>query len=140
MKKALFKNNFISKELLSINPLYQQYKKSILFSNSIYSSLTMKFFNGKLPKHKKLALPSLSPSMEKVSKFFLQFKIQGGIAKWFKKEGDGFKSGDTIAGIETDKATVDFEVNEDGFIAKILKAEGTKDIPLGDVRFYMIHI
>jgi pyruvate dehydrogenase E2 component (dihydrolipoamide acetyltransferase) len=41
------------------------------------------------------------------------------------------KPGDTLASIETDKATIDFEMQEEGFIAKLLFPEGTKDIPLG---------
>jgi pyruvate dehydrogenase E2 component (dihydrolipoamide acetyltransferase) len=79
----------------------------------------------KLPRHRKLSLPSLSPSMEK-----------GAIIEWKKKEGDKFKSGDILAGIETDKAVVDFEMTEEGYVAKILKAAGTKDIPLGTVKFF----
>jgi len=117
--KKVFSNNLLNKELKSFNFVLQsnKYKNSVLFSN-----LALKFFSGQLPRHKKLALPSLSPSMDK-----------GGIAQWLKKEGEHFQSGDVIAGIETDKATVDFEVNEEGYIAKILKPQGAKDIPLGDI-------
>jgi pyruvate dehydrogenase E2 component (dihydrolipoamide acetyltransferase) len=68
----------------------------------------------------KLGLPNLSPTMEK-----------GNLAKWSKKEGDLVKPGDILASIETDKATVDFEMQEEGYIAKLLFPEGTKDIPLG---------
>lgn len=70
--------------------------------------------------------------MEKVSankqKFII---IQGTIAKWQLKEGDEIKPGSILASIETDKASVDFEMQEEGFIAKLLFPEGTKDIPLG---------
>ena len=48
-----------------------------------------------------------------------------------KKEGDQIKPGDILASIETDKASVDFEMQEEGYIAKLLYPEGTKDIPLG---------
>lgn len=48
-----------------------------------------------------------------------------------KKEGDALSAGDVICEIETDKATVGFEVQEEGFLAKILVPEGTKDIPVG---------
>ena len=50
-----------------------------------------------------------------------------------KKEGDSIKPGDILAQIETDKATVDFEMQEEGYIAKLLFAEGTKDVKLGTV-------
>ena len=50
-----------------------------------------------------------------------------------KKEGDSIKPGDILASIETDKATVDFEMQEEGYIAKLLYPEGTKDVKLGSV-------
>ena len=74
------------------------------------------------PPHQKLEMPNLSPTMEK-----------GNIAKWLKKEGDSIKPGDILAQIETDKATVDFEMQEEGFIAKLLYPEGAKDVKLGEV-------
>ena len=75
-----------------------------------------------LPPHMKLEMPNLSPTMEK-----------GNITKWLKKEGDSIKPGDILAQIETDKATVDFEMQEEGFIAKLLYPEGAKDVKLGQV-------
>jgi pyruvate dehydrogenase E2 component (dihydrolipoamide acetyltransferase) len=48
-----------------------------------------------------------------------------------KQVGDSIKPGDILAQIETDKATVDFEMQEEGFVAKLLFPEGQKDIPLG---------
>ena len=62
-------------------------------------------------------MPALSPTMEK-----------GNLAKWLKKEGDAIKSGDIIAEIETDKATMEFEATEDGTLGKILIPEGTADV------------
>lgn len=62
-------------------------------------------------------MPALSPTMEK-----------GNLAKWLKKEGDAVKSGDVIAEIETDKATMEFEATEDGTLGKILVPEGTADV------------
>lgn len=59
--------------------------------------------------------------------------IKGNIAKWLKKEGDQIKPGDLLASIETDKATVDFEMQEEGYIAKLLYPEGAKDVKLGEV-------
>jgi len=65
-------------------------------------------------------MPNLSPTMEK-----------GNIQKWHKKEGEKIGPGDILAAIETDKAAVDFEMQEEGVIAKLLYPEGAKDIPLG---------
>jgi len=58
---------------------------------------------------------------------------KGGIQKWMKAEGDELVEGDVLAQIETDKATMDFETPEEGFLAKILQPEGTKDVPIGAV-------
>ena len=69
-----------------------------------------------------ILMPALSPTMEK-----------GNLAKWLKKEGDTVKSGDVIAEIETDKATMEVEAVDEGTIAKILVAEGTADVPVNDV-------
>ena len=57
--------------------------------------------------------------------------------EWTKKEGDAIKPGDVIASVETDKAVVDFEVNEEGFLAKILCPAGSKDINLGTVKIHL---
>jgi pyruvate dehydrogenase E2 component (dihydrolipoamide acetyltransferase) len=69
-----------------------------------------------------ILMPALSPTMEK-----------GNIAKWLKKEGDKVKSGDVIAEIETDKATMEVEAVDEGTIAKILVPEGTQDVAVNDV-------
>src|SRR4249919_1761618 len=62
-------------------------------------------------------MPALSPTMEK-----------GNLAKWLKKEGDQVKSGDVIAEIETDKATMEVEATDEGTLGKILVPEGTADV------------
>ncbi len=62
-------------------------------------------------------MPALSPTMEK-----------GKLAKWLKKEGDAVKSGDVLAEIETDKATMEIEAIDEGTLAKIMVAEGTDDV------------
>ncbi len=62
-------------------------------------------------------MPALSPTMEK-----------GNLAKWLKKEGDAVKSGDVIAEIETDKATMEVEAADEGTLGKILIPEGTADV------------
>ncbi|HET7493407.1 MAG TPA: pyruvate dehydrogenase complex dihydrolipoamide acetyltransferase [Bradyrhizobium sp.] len=69
-----------------------------------------------------ILMPALSPTMEK-----------GNLAKWLKKEGDKVKSGDVIAEIETDKATMEVEAVDDGTIAKIVIPEGTQDVAVNDV-------
>ena len=58
---------------------------------------------------------------------------KGNIAKWVKKEGDEVVPGDILAEVETDKATVDFEMQEEGYIAKLLVEEGAKDISIGQL-------
>ena len=56
----------------------------------------------------------------------------GSIAAWSKKEGEAFSAGDALCQIETDKATLDFEAQDDGIIAKILREGATaRDIPVG---------
>src|SRR4051795_13064078 len=67
-----------------------------------------------------LKMPALSPTME-----------EGTLAKWLVKEGGEVKSGDILAEIETDKATMEFEAVDEGKIAKILVAEGTDGVKVG---------
>jgi pyruvate dehydrogenase E2 component (dihydrolipoamide acetyltransferase) len=69
-----------------------------------------------------ILMPALSPTMEK-----------GNLAKWLKKEGDAVKTGDVIAEIETDKATMEYEAVDDGTLAKIVVPEGTHDVPVNQL-------
>jgi len=69
-----------------------------------------------------ILMPALSPTMEK-----------GNLAKWLKKEGDAVKTGDVIAEIETDKATMEVESVDDGVLAKIMVPEGTNDVPVNQL-------
>jgi pyruvate dehydrogenase E2 component (dihydrolipoamide acetyltransferase) len=69
-----------------------------------------------------ILMPALSPTMEK-----------GNLAKWLKKEGDAVKTGEVIAEIETDKATMEYEAVDDGVMAKIVVPEGTNDVPVNQV-------
>ena len=69
---------------------------------------------------KVITMPRLSDTM-----------TEGTVASWLKKVGDKVSEGDILAEIETDKATVDYEMQENGFLAKILFPAGTKDVPLG---------
>ena len=69
-----------------------------------------------------ILMPALSPTMEK-----------GNLAKWLKKEGDKISSGDVIAEIETDKATMEVEAVDEGTLAKIVVPEGAQDVPVNSV-------
>src|SRR5664279_1754241 len=64
-----------------------------------------------------ILMPALSPTME-----------QGRLSKWLKKEGDAVRSGDVLAEIETDKATMEVEAIDDGTLAKILVPDGTDNV------------
>ena len=64
-----------------------------------------------------ILMPALSPTME-----------QGKLTKWLKKEGDAVRSGDVLAEIETDKATMEVEAIDDGTLAKILVPDGTDNV------------
>ncbi len=69
-----------------------------------------------------LKMPALSPTME-----------EGTLAKWLVKEGDSVRSGDILAEIETDKATMEFEAVDEGTVTKILVPEGTDEVKVGTV-------
>ncbi|OHC99206.1 MAG: pyruvate dehydrogenase complex dihydrolipoamide acetyltransferase [Sphingomonadales bacterium RIFCSPLOWO2_12_FULL_63_15] len=71
---------------------------------------------------KTIQMPALSPTME-----------EGTLAKWLVKEGDTVSSGDLLAEIETDKATMEFEAVDEGVIAKILVSEGSEGVKVGTV-------
>ena len=67
-----------------------------------------------------IQMPALSPTMK-----------EGKLSRWLVKEGDGVRSGDIIAEIETDKATMEFEAVDEGTIGKLLVAEGTEGVAVG---------
>ncbi|MFZ2994977.1 pyruvate dehydrogenase complex dihydrolipoamide acetyltransferase [Sphingobium sp.] len=71
---------------------------------------------------KTIQMPALSPTME-----------EGTLAKWLVKEGDTVSSGDLLAEIETDKATMEFEAVDEGIVARILVAEGSEGVKVGTV-------
>jgi pyruvate dehydrogenase E2 component (dihydrolipoamide acetyltransferase) len=71
---------------------------------------------------KTIQMPALSPTME-----------EGTLAKWLVKEGDTVSSGDLLAEIETDKATMEFEAVDEGIVAKILVSEGSEGVKVGTV-------
>lgn len=80
-----------------------------------------------LPSHQIIGMPSLSPTMS-----------EGNVAKWKKKEGDKVSAGDVLCEIETDKAIVDMESMEDGYLAKIIHGDGAKEIKIGEVIAIMV--
>src|SRR3954470_7162727 len=69
-----------------------------------------------------ITMPALSPTM-----------TEGNLAKWLKKEGDKVKAGDTLAEIETDKATMEVEAVDEGTIGKIVVPEGTQGVKVNEV-------
>lgn len=77
-------------------------------------------FYASYPEHVVINMPALSPTM-----------TEGNIVKWHRAVGDKLAPGEAIAEIETDKAAMDFEFQEDGFLAKILLDDGASDIPVG---------
>lgn len=105
-----------------VNQHFQINSNNLLSSKPYYEASTLyiqKSFYASYPSHTKIRLPALSPTME-----------QGTIAKWVKKEGDQILEGDLVAEIETDKATMGLEASDEGYLAKILIPEKTKDIAL----------
>lgn len=79
-------------------------------------------FSSGLPDHEELVLPSLSPTME-----------TGVIARWNVKEGEFIEAGSIMCEVETDKATVDYESTDDGYLAKIIKEANSGEMPVGTV-------
>lgn len=78
--------------------------------------------NSGLPPHQEIGMPSLSPTM-----------TEGNIARWLKKEGDKISPGEVLCEVETDKATVEMECMEEGYLAKIVSGDGAKEIKVGEV-------
>ncbi|KAL9224955.1 hypothetical protein vseg_000930 [Gypsophila vaccaria] len=78
--------------------------------------------NADLPPHQEIGMPSLSPTM-----------TEGNIAKWLKKEGDKVAPGEVLCEVETDKATVEMECMEEGYLAKIVRGDGSQGIQVGEV-------
>lgn len=75
----------------------------------------------------KVQMPALSPTM-----------AEGNIVKWLKKEGEAVAAGDALCEIETDKAVVTMDSNDDGVLAKILMEEGSRNVPLGTLIALMV--
>ncbi|KTA98065.1 Dihydrolipoyllysine-residue acetyltransferase [Nakaseomyces glabratus] len=82
----------------------------------LVTPMTLRLY-ASFPPHTVIGMPALSPTMS-----------QGNLAVWSKKEGDSLAPGDVLAEIETDKAQMDFEFQDEGYLAKILVPAGTKDV------------
>jgi len=96
------------------------------YSGAFVSFLGARWF-GSYPEHTLLQMPKLSPTME-----------QGNLTKWRKKQGEAVAPGEIIAEVETDKATVEFESQDDFHLAKLLVPEGAKEVKVGDVIAVMV--
>ena len=94
--------------------------RSSTATTSSFLALARLYSSGKFPPHTVINMPALSPTM-----------TQGNIQSWAKKVGDELTPGEAIAEIETDKASMDFEFQEEGYLAKILLDAGAKDVPVG---------
>ncbi|RYP72711.1 hypothetical protein DL771_004047 [Monosporascus sp. 5C6A] len=94
-------------------------RRGLLFTTTT-SRLALARYYASFPSHTVVKMPALSPTM-----------TSGGIGAWQKKPGDAIAPGEVLVEIETDKAQMDFEFQEEGVIAKILKEAGEKDVPVG---------
>lgn len=81
------------------------------------------------PPHTVISMPALSPTMQ-----------AGNIGTWQKKAGDSLAPGDVLVEIETDKAQMDFEFQEEGVLAKVLRDQGEKDIAVGSVCVFPLRL
>jgi pyruvate dehydrogenase E2 component (dihydrolipoamide acetyltransferase) len=99
---------------------------AVLRRRAVQSSLSFNiarcYASKSFPPHTVVTMPALSPTM-----------TAGNIGTWQKKPGDTIAPGDVLVEIETDKAQMDFEFQEEGVLAKILKESGAKDIAVGNV-------
>lgn len=97
-------------------------RKRALQSPSLPYQLARCYASKSFPPHTVVTMPALSPTM-----------TAGNIGAWQKKPGDAIAPGDVLVEIETDKAQMDFEFQEEGVLAAILKQSGEKDIAVGNV-------
>lgn len=97
--------------VFNIGPSWSRLQKGRFFSS-----------NSGLPPHQEIGMPSLSPTM-----------TEGNIARWLKKEGEKVSPGEVLCEVETDKATVEMECMEEGYLAKILRGDGSNGIKVGEV-------
>lgn len=97
-------------------------RRTLQSSLSFHTKFARCYASKSFPPHTVVTMPALSPTM-----------TAGNIGTWQKKVGDAISPGDVLVEIETDKAQMDFEFQEEGVLAKILKDSGEKDIAVGNV-------
>jgi pyruvate dehydrogenase E2 component (dihydrolipoamide acetyltransferase) len=97
-------------------------RRALLQSSRISYQFARRYAAKSFPPHTIVTMPALSPTM-----------TAGNIGTWQKKPGDPVSPGDVLVEIETDKAQMDFEFQEEGVLAKILKESGEKDVAVGNV-------
>ncbi|KAH6676540.1 2-oxoacid dehydrogenases acyltransferase-domain-containing protein [Halenospora varia] len=102
-------------------------RRRALQSSSLSFQLARCYASKSFPPHTVVTMPALSPTM-----------TAGNIGTWQKKPGDAISPGDVLVEIETDKAQMDFEFQEEGVLAKILKDSGEKDVAVGNPIAVMI--
>ncbi|KYQ52819.1 Dihydrolipoyllysine-residue acetyltransferase [Trachymyrmex zeteki] len=111
----ILRSKFVHLSLKYANPVALRIPVPLKYQRLCFHTSTILDVMGK-----ELSMPSLSPTME-----------SGTIVKWLKKEGDKIEPGDAVAEIQTDKAIVTMEFDDEGVMAKIIVPEGTKDIKVG---------
>ena len=87
----------------------------------------IKFIHSAAVPTTQILMPALSPTME-----------EGTIVKWMKKEGDFVSPGDVLCEIETDKATISMDSDEEGILAKIIVPEGTRNVKISQLIALMV--
>ncbi|KAH3030351.1 Component of pyruvate dehydrogenase complex, mitochondrial [Aspergillus fumigatus] len=123
----LFSSLFYSTAMLSKGGLYvrrphviHRFKDAVQPQLPALSALSRFYASKSFPPHTIISMPALSPTMS-----------AGNIGAWQKKAGDSLSPGDVLVEIETDKAQMDFEFQEEGVLAKVLKETGEKDVAVG---------
>ncbi|XP_020248069.1 dihydrolipoyllysine-residue acetyltransferase component 2 of pyruvate dehydrogenase complex, mitochondrial-like isoform X2 [Asparagus officinalis] len=101
---------------------FDVFKTSPPVITSVHAAQRCYSSNSDIHPHQEIGMPSLSPTM-----------TEGNIARWLKKEGDKVSPGDVLCEVETDKATVEMECMEEGYIAKIIHGDGAQNIKVGEI-------
>ncbi|KAF7718890.1 Dihydrolipoamide S-acetyltransferase [Penicillium ucsense] len=113
---------FMSRGAVSLRRPQVSYKFQEVMQSQLpaLASLSRYYASKSFPPHTIISMPALSPTM-----------TAGNIGVWQKKAGDALQPGDVLVEIETDKAQMDFEFQEEGVLAKVLKDSGEKDVAVG---------
>uniref|UniRef100_A0A0A9F4E1 Acetyltransferase component of pyruvate dehydrogenase complex n=1 Tax=Arundo donax TaxID=35708 RepID=A0A0A9F4E1_ARUDO len=114
--------NIICKRVSNYRTAISLTRVNSLFSRGQVVSARPFSSGADLPPHQEIGMPSLSPTM-----------TEGNIARWLKKEGDKVAPGEVLCEVETDKATVEMESMEEGYLAKIIHGDSAKEINVGKI-------